>query len=416
MQVKVNTKRLWERLMMMAEVGATPKGGVCRLALTEEDRKGRDLFVRWCENAGCSVTVDALGNIFARREGLEPDLPAVLLGSHLDSQPTGGKYDGALGVLVGLEIIETLNDLDISTRAAVEVVSWSNEEGARFAPAMLASGAWAGVFTKDFAQSRKDKDGITFLEALESIGYKGSRNLGEGKYAASLELHIEQGPVLEVAGLSVGVVKGVQGIRWYTARIKGKEAHAGPTPMKYRKDPVQALLPFLGEVYEIGKQYAPDSKVTVGEIHTLPGVRNTVPGLVEVSIDLRHPEEATLLEMHQQLMVLTEQANLQGQVHFDLIQEWYSPPVHFDQGCIDALKTGAENQDLEFMDLVSGAGHDSVYLSGVMPTAMLFIPCRDGLSHNELESIEMEHAANGANVLLQATLQLADTSKKIYTR
>ena len=402
----IDSSRLWSRIMEMARIGATDKGGVCRLALTEEDRIGRDLFIKWCENAGCSVTIDELGNIFARREGKDPMLPAVLIGSHLDSQPTGGKYDGTLGVLAGLEVIETLNDKNIETECAIEVVSWTNEEGARFTPAMLASGAYAGVFTKEFVENRIDNDGVRFIDALQNIGYKGERKLGSGNYKAALELHIEQGPVLEAKNIPVGIVTGVQGIRWYDLVVKGSEAHAGPTPMSFRKDPVKDLLPVLGEVFALADKFSPDARVTIGAVKSFPGVRNTVPGELEVTVDLRHPETEVLEAMHEHLQEIVQNGNSSANSQFELSEVWNSPPVYFDEACVDALREAARETGTKMLNMVSGAGHDSVYLSKVMPAAMVFIPCRDGLSHNELEHIEKEHAAAGTNVLLNAALKL----------
>lgn len=408
----VNNSRFWNRLMEMARVGGTEKGGVCRLALTEEDRIGRELFIKWCEQAGCTVTVDELGNIFARREGRDPELPAVLIGSHLDSQPTGGKYDGALGVLAGLEVLETLNDYDVETECAVEVVSWTNEEGARFTPAMLASGGYAGVFSKDFVENRRDENGVRFIDALEAIGFKGKRKLGSGTYKASLELHIEQGPVLEAEEVPVGIVTGVQGIRWYDLQVNGSEAHAGPTPMSYRKDPVKDLLPVLSEIYAMADAFSPHARVTIGSLKSVPGVRNTVPGELKVTVDLRHPETDVLNTMHDRIQQIVQKHNAAARSSFVLSEVWYSPPVYFDKACIDALQNAVEANGAKAMKMVSGAGHDSVYLSKVMPAAMIFIPCKDGLSHNELEHIEREHAVAGANVLLNAALELAQQPHK----
>lgn len=410
-RVCINTDRFWTRLMQMAAIGATPKGGVCRVALTEEDRRGRDLFISWCEQAGCAISVDELGNIFARREGRDPALPAILLGSHLDSQPTGGKYDGALGVLAGLEVIDTLNDLGIKTPMAIEVVSWTNEEGARFAPAMLASGAYAGVFTREFAETRTDREGISLKSALEAIGYNGDRKLGEGNYAAFLELHIEQGPILEAENKTAGIVTGVQGIRWYDLEVVGKETHAGPSPMSFRIDPVRSVLTILQEIYALADAFGTDARVTIGEIKTIPGVRNTVPGNVKITIDLRHPVKEELDSMDRCLKEIVARAAKEHKAAFKLNEVWYSPPVAFSASCIDSLKKGAARLEIDTLEMVSGAGHDSVYLSKVMPAGMIFIPCRDGLSHNELEHIEKEHAEAGANLLLQGVLELAASAK-----
>ncbi|MEO0341657.1 MAG: hydantoinase/carbamoylase family amidase, partial [Bacteroidota bacterium] len=298
--IKISGKRHWQRLMEMAKIGATPKGGVCRVALTDEDKQGRDLFIKWCKAAGCKVEIDQLGNIFARRAGKNNALPPVMIGSHLDSQPTGGKFDGVYGVLAGLEVIETLNDHQIETVFPIEVVSWTNEEGARFAPAMLASGVFAGVFTLDYAYARTDKSGKTLGEALERIDFKGSLPVGNRPYTATFEVHIEQGPILEMENKSIGIVTGVQGIRWYDLVLTGKETHAGPSPMSWRIDPVKAAIPILAGLYNIADMYE-DSRVTVGFLDASPGVKNTVPGVLTISIDLRHPDDHILSTMDSDL-------------------------------------------------------------------------------------------------------------------
>lgn len=405
--IRVNGDRLWERLMAMAQIGATPKGGVNRVTLTDEDKDGRDLFVRWCEGAGCAATVDQMGNIFARRSGSQEHMAPVLVGSHLDSQPTGGKFDGAVGVLAGLEVIETLNDHHIITSTPLELVSWTNEEGARFAPAMLGSGVFAGVFDLDFALSITDKSGLSIGAELERIDYAGAAMVGGRSFKAAFELHIEQGPVLESECKTIGIVSGVQGMRWYDVVITGKEAHAGPTPMSHRRDPVKGLSLILERIYGLAEQYAPHGRATIGDITAEPGVINTVPGRLTIKVDLRHPDSAALDAMHQALRGIVRDecgsASLSGQVH-DI---WHSPPVSFDPGCIESVRVATESLGLPAMDIVSGAGHDAVYLSRVAPTSMIFIPCEDGLSHNELENATKEDVVAGANVLLHAVLAKA---------
>ncbi|MEM8944665.1 MAG: Zn-dependent hydrolase [Planctomycetota bacterium] len=407
--LKVNGARLWEQLMSLAEIGATPAGGVRRVTLSEEDRIGRDWFVRKCEVLGCSVEVDPMGNLFARRDGKDNSLPAVMMGSHLDSQPTGGKYDGAYGVLAGLEVIETLNEADIITDSPLEVVSWTNEEGARFAPAMIGSGVFAGEFTLDYAYSRKDKDGVLLGDALNAIEYTGEAPLGRRRYAATFELHIEQGPILEAEQKSVGVVTGVQGIRWYDLVFAGQETHAGPSPMSYRRDPVRRAVAVLDKVYALSDRYAPDARVTIGELNARPGVRNTVPGTLTVAVDLRHPDEQTLTAMDADLKIIASEVDEPFGVETHLDEVWYSPPVVFDPKCVDAVRNAVRKLEIPTREMVSGAGHDAVYVSRVAPTSMIFIPCKDGLSHNEAESIEHEDATNGANTLLHAVLDVAAT-------
>ncbi|MEM6378494.1 MAG: Zn-dependent hydrolase [Bacteroidota bacterium] len=405
--IKINGKRHWQRLMDMAKIGGTPKGGVCRVALTDEDKLGRDLFIKWCKEASCKIEIDQMGNIFARRPGKNKALPAVMVGSHLDSQPTGGKFDGVYGVLAGLEVIETLNDHQIETEFPIEVVSWTNEEGARFAPAMIASGVFAGEFSLDYAYARADKTGKTIGEELDRIGYKGSLPVGNRPYAATFEVHIEQGPILELENKSIGIVTGVQGIRWYDVVLTGKETHAGPSPMSYRVDPVKAAIPVLQKLFGIADRYAPDGRVTIGYLDASPGVKNTVPGVLTISIDMRHPDDRILKSMDNDLkMILKEEAN-KTKVSTALKEIWYSPPVIFADKCIDAVRNASQTLAIPAKEMVSGAGHDAVYISKVAPTSMIFIPCKDGLSHNELESAKQEDVIDGTNVLLHAVLALA---------
>jgi len=392
----------------MAKIGATPKGGVCRVALTDEDKDGRDLFIKWCLAADCKVEIDQIGNIFARRDGRNNNIPPVMIGSHLDSQPTGGKYDGVYGVLAGLEVIETLNDNNILTKAPIEIVSWTNEEGARFAPAMLASGVFAGEFSLDYAYSREDKKGNKLGEELERIGYKGELPVGNRPYSGTFEIHIEQGPILEAEKKSVGIVSGVQGIRWYDLVLTGKETHAGPSPMSYRKDPVKASIPILSQLYDLAEKYSPDARVTVGYMDASPGVKNTVPGKLTVSVDMRHPDDNILTAMDKDFKTIVKTEIQNSVIEGEIIDIWYSPPVAFAPQCIQAVRNAVEKLGVPSMEIVSGAGHDAVYISKVAPTSMIFIPCEDGLSHNELENAEKEDVINGTNVLLHAVLEMAN--------
>lgn len=405
--LKINEERQWDRLMEMAQIGGTAKGGVCRVALTDEDKLGRDLFIKWCREAGCTVEVDQIGNIFARRAGMKNEMPPVLIGSHLDSQPTGGKFDGVYGVLAGLEVVETLNDHGIQTEAPIEIVSWTNEEGARFAPAMLASGVFAEVFSLDYAYSRVDQEGKKLGDELERIGYKGKMAVGNRPYSATFEIHIEQGPILEKEQKSIGIVTGVQGIRWYDLILRGKETHAGPSPMSYRIDPVKAAIPILTEVYGLADKYSPDARVTIGYLHAEPGVKNTVPGTLTISVDMRHPDAAILEAMDKDFKQIIEGENQRSRVHGEVVDIWYSPPVVFAPQCVQAVRNAVEKMEVAAMEIVSGAGHDAVYVSKVAPTAMIFIPCDDGLSHNELENAQPEDVLNGTNVLLHAVLEMA---------
>lgn len=402
--LRINEDRLWGSLMELAEIGATAKGGVARLALTEEDKRGRDLFMRWCEEAGLQTRIDRMGNIFARRPGRNPSARAVASGSHLDSQPTGGKFDGAYGVLAALEVIRTLNDHAVETEAPVEIAAWTNEEGVRFSPAMVGAGVYGGAFTLDYALGRKDADGVTLGQALEHIGYAGPA-MDPEPFGAFLEVHIEQGPVLENAGLPIGIVEGVQGIRWYDLTLTGSEVHAGPTPMDLRRDPLRDGLPILQAIYDIAYAEAPEGRATIGVCQAHPGSRNTVPGQLAMSVDLRHPEAGVLARMDGKLRALAEQGA--PGLTCKLEEVWHSPPVKFDSSCVAAVTGAAERLGLQARPMTSGAGHDSVYVARVAPTAMIFIPCTGGISHNEAEEARKDHVAQGTDVLLHALLTLA---------
>jgi beta-ureidopropionase / N-carbamoyl-L-amino-acid hydrolase len=405
----INGDRLWQSLMELARIGATPKGGVCRLALTDLDREGRDLFVRWCEEAGCTVRVDAMGNIFARRPGRNDDLPPILTGSHLDSQPTGGKFDGAYGVLAGLEVIRTLNDLDYRTEAPIEVVAWTNEEGSRFPPAMIGSGVFAGVFDLDYGHSRQDPDGKTIGEELRRIGYAGDTPVGQRPVGAYFEAHIEQGPVLEAEEKTIGVVTGAQGQRWYEITVTGQEAHAGPTPMARRRDALVGAARMVEVVNRIGFEFQPDACATVGMLTVSPNSRNVIPGQVWFTVDFRHPEDDRLAGMDATLRDACTKIAEQTGLDLQLEQIWQFDATPFDEDCVAAVRRGAEQGGYRHRDIVSGAGHDAVYMAKVAPTGMIFVPCENGISHNEIENATPEDLAAGCQVLLQAMLERANT-------
>lgn len=403
----VKGDRLWDSLMEMAKIGGTEKGGCCRLALTDLDREGRDLFSRWCEDAGCTVKVDKMGNIFARRAGTEDHLPPVMMGSHLDTQPTGGKYDGVYGVLAGLEVLRTLNDFDVKTKHPVEVSVWTNEEGSRFAPAMVASGVFAGVFDLEYGLSRADLDGKTMGEELTRIGYAGSENVGGREIKAFFEAHIEQGPILEHEEKTIGVVNGAQGQRWYEITLTGQEAHAGPTPMARRKDALVGASKIVQEVNRIGMDNQPFACSTVGLLNVTPNSRNTIPGEVFFTVDFRHPKDDILSKMDAELRAFSEQVAQDGGYAMKFEEIWYSPPVEFDADCINAVRQGAELAGFSHMDIISGAGHDACYINRVAPTGMIFVPCENGISHNEEEEATPEDLAAGCNVLLHAVVERA---------
>lgn len=405
--LKVNGERLWQSLMEMAKIGATPKGGVCRLALTELDKESRDLFIKWCEDAGCTITVDAMGSIFARRAGTDDSLPPIMTGSHLDTQPTGGKFDGAYGVMAGLEVMRTLNDLGIKTKAPIETVVWTNEEGSRFAPSMTASGVFAGKFTLDYAHALKDTDGVTMGEALEKIGYKGKVPVGERKVGAFFEAHIEQGPILEMEKKTIGVVVAAQGQRWYDVVVTGQDSHAGTTPMPNRRDAMAGAARMIACLEKIAKAKPPHAVCTVGMVQVHPNSRNVIPGRVFFSVDMRHPDEAVLAEMDTEMRLRFEAIAIEQKLDLSVEEITLTEVVRFDEACVSAVRAAAERLGLSHRDIVSGAGHDACSMSRVAPTAMIFVPCENGLSHNEIENATPNDAAAGCDVLLHAMLERA---------
>jgi beta-ureidopropionase / N-carbamoyl-L-amino-acid hydrolase len=404
---RTDPDRLWDSLNEMALIGATAKGGVCRLALTDLDKQARDLFVSWCRRAGCGVQVDRLGNIFARRAGTDPTRSPVVTGSHLDTQPTGGRFDGAYGVLAGLEVIRVLNDHARKTAAAIEVVVWTNEEGSRFAPAMVASGAFVGAFSLQYALSRADPAGITLGEELDRIGYAGDAIVGGRPLGAFFELHIEQGPILEAERKTIGVVTGAQGQRWYELTLSGQEAHAGPTPMTRRRDALMGASRVVLEVNRLGRAHGPHACATVGMLDVEPNSRNTIPGRVFLTVDFRHPDEDVLASMDAELRPYIENVGRDLGLQTQLEQIWHSPAVAFDPACVDSVRRIANRLGFSQMDIISGAGHDACYINRVAPTGMIFVPCENGISHNEVENANREDLAAGADVLLNVLLEHA---------
>ncbi len=403
--IAIDGDRMWATIMETAHIGATPKGGICRLTLTDLDRQVRDWFRASCEAAGCTVAVDDMGNIFARRPGRDPSLPPIAIGSHLDTQPTGGKYDGIIGVLAGLEVLRSLNDQGYETNAPIEVIDWTNEEGSRFAPAMLSSGVFAGVFDTTYAYAREDRDGKRFGEELTRIGYNGSIPCGSHTLGAHFELHIEQGPILEAEAKTIGVVTGVQGMRWYEVHVTGSEGHAGATPMRLRRDALLGASRMVAAISDVARDNAPDAVATVGLLESRPNSRNVVPGSVFFCVDLRHPNDAVVAvmeaAMRQKLASIATDAGLD--IAIDCV--WDSPAVRFDPDCIESVRRAADLAGYGSRDLVSGAGHDSAYIARVAPTTMVFVPCEKGLSHNEAEHTEKADVIAGANVLLRAVLE-----------
>jgi N-carbamoyl-L-amino-acid hydrolase len=402
--LKIDARRLWDSLMDTARFGATAKGGIKRLTLTDEDREVRDWFRAAAQAIGCTVTVDEVGNMFARRAGRIENLPPLCMGSHLDTQPTGGKFDGVLGVLGALEAMRTLHEAGYETNAPIEIVNWTNEEGSRFAPPMLASGVFAGVFTPDFAHGREDRDGNKFGDELQRIGYRGAEKAGGHKLGAMFELHIEQGPILEDEGKTIGVVTGVQGMRWYEVTVFGQDAHTGATPMRLRRNALVGAARVINAIDAIAHAFAPDAVATVGLIENRPNSRNVIPGEVLFAVDLRHPDEAALDKMEARMRAALAAILDALKLTYEEKAIWTSPAVRFAPELIACVRDAAAKSGFATRDMVSGAGHDAVYVSRVAPTTMIFVPCRDGISHNEAESTTLEQCAAGAQVLLDAVL------------
>ena len=391
--------------MELARIGATPKGGVRRLTLTELDRQARDLFTRWAREAGMAVEFDAIGNLFARRPGAEPARAPVVMGSHLDSQPSGGKFDGAYGVMAGLEVVRTLNDAGVRTRAPLEVVSWTNEEGSRFVPTLMGSGVFAGVYPLAEVLEQRDAEGASVREALAAIGYAG--NAAPHPVGAYFEAHIEQGPVLEGTRTTIGVVLGALGQRWFDVVVTGMDAHAGPTPMEARHDALLAASRMVLEVNRVATSHPDYARGTVGSIQVKPNSRNVVPGEVRFTIDLRSARDATLSAMVAELERRARAIEADCRVAIAMKEVVYFPPSEFAPELVGSVRAAARELGLTHRDIVSGAAHDAVYLARVAPTAMVFVPCAGGISHNETESATPEDLAAGCDVLLKAVLARA---------
>ncbi|MGE8186556.1 Zn-dependent hydrolase [Pseudomonas sp. NPDC086278] len=405
--LKINGERLWASLMAMAEIGATVRGGSCRLALSDEDKAGRELFAHWCREAGMSLSVDAIGNLFARREGTDPHAAPVMMGSHLDTQPEGGRFDGVYGVLAGLEVVRCLNDLGIQTRKPLEVAVWTNEEGARFTPAMFGSAVFTGIMKLDAALAVRDVNGLSVADELKRTGYAGSRPLG-GAVDAYFEAHIEQGPILEDNAKSIGVVSGGQAIRWLDVQVEGMAAHAGTTPMPLRKDALYGVAQMIQSIEALAADFAPEGLTTVGELNISKSSRNTIPGRVNFTVDLRHHRDDAIEAMEQQVRARL-QAIADGRgLAATITVHWISPATPFDADCVAAVQQAVDALGYAQQSIVSGAGHDAILLARYCPTAMVFIPCVGGLSHNEAEDVLPEDVRQGTDVLLNAVLARAE--------
>jgi beta-ureidopropionase / N-carbamoyl-L-amino-acid hydrolase len=411
--LQVNGERLWASLMEMAEIGATAKGGNNRLALTDLDKDARLLFANWCDAAGLPMTVDAMGNMFALREGANNALPPVVIGSHLDTQPSGGRFDGVLGVLAALEAVRTLNEQNIVTQHPIEIVNWTNEEGSRFVPAMTSSGVFAGLYGLDFAHAQQDRDGLALGEELERIGFRGSAPVGGRKIHAYFELHIEQGPILENEGKTIGVVTHSQGQRWYELNLTGFESHAGPTPMEGRRDALVTAAKIIQFVQRLGLSYAPAGRATSGMITAYPNSRNVIPGRVFMTCECRNPELEILNRMADELRDGVAAIARETGVELDIAEVFSVDPVMFDPNCVDAVERAASQCGFTHRRIIAGAGHDACNINAIAPTAMIFTPCIDGISHNEAEDIKPEWATAGAQVLLHVALDTAKVAARL---
>ena len=406
--MKIDGDRLWDSLMEMAKIGPGVAGGNNRQTLTDADGEGRKLFQTWCEAAGCTMGVDSMGNMFARREGTDPDALPVYVGSHLDTQPTGGKYDGVLGVLAGLELVRSLNDMKVKTKHPIVITNWTNEEGTRFAPAMLSSGVFAGVLEEDWAKDREDAEGKKFGAELKRIGWEGDEPVGARKMHAMFEYHIEQGPILEADDKLIGVVTHGQGLSWTQVTVTGKESHTGSTPMPMRKNAGLGMAKMLQLVDEIAWAHAPDAVGAAGHIDVFPNSRNVIPGKVVFTVDFRSPDLATITDMENQFAEGAKKIATEMGLGVELEKVGGFDPVTFDEACVSAVRGAAERLGYSHRNLISGAGHDACWINKVAPTAMIMCPCVDGLSHNEAEDISKEWATAGADVLMHAVVETAE--------
>jgi beta-ureidopropionase / N-carbamoyl-L-amino-acid hydrolase len=399
----INQMRLWDSLMETAAFGGTPRGGIKRLTVSDEDKRVRDWFKAACEKLGCTVVVDEVGNMFATRPGKRSDVLPIAMGSHLDTQPTGGKFDGVLGVLGPLEVMRTLVEMGYESNAPLMIVNWTNEEGSRFAPAMLCSGVYAGVFTPEYAYTREDRQGIKLGDELQRIGYKGLHKAGSIKFSSMFELHIEQGPILEAEEKVIGIVTGVQGMRWYEVTVKGQESHTGATPMGLRKNALLGAARMIDAIHQVGMAHLP-GVASVGLIENRPNSRNVVPGEVFFTVDLRHPDENTLDKMEAAYQAALPKIAAELNLEIEEKRIWNSPAVKFAPELIQCVRNGVAQAGFPSRDMASGAGHDAAYINRVTPTTMIFVPCLGGISHNESESTTPEECAAGTQVLLNAVL------------
>ena len=405
--ISINSERLWDTLMTMAKIGPGIAGGNNRQTVTPEDGEARKLLQKWSEDAGMTMKVDELGSMFFKREGTDKNALPVVIGSHLDTQPTGGKYDGVLGVLAGLEIVRTLNDLKIQTKHPILVVNWTNEEGSRFPPAMMASAGYAGIYGVDTLLSAKDAEGNIFGDELDKIGWKGSEPVGAQKFHCYYELHIEQGPILETEGIDIGIVTHGQGLKWLEFKLNGKEQHTGTTPMNVRKDTSLAMSEIILAVNNIANQNQPNALGSVGHIEVSPNSRNVIAGETLFTVDIRSPDISKLNKMEKELEKAANEICKKYNIEINIEQIGGFDPVEFNEECLDHLRTNAKKFGYSYKDIVSGAGHDACWINTVVPSAMIMCPCVDGLSHNEAEEIKPEWAYSSTNVLLHSAIASA---------
>lgn len=405
-RLSVNGDRLWGTLMETARFGGTPGGGITRLPLTDADREVRDWLVAACKTIGCNVAVDEMGNMFARREGQDASLSPICFGSHLDTQYAGGKFDGTAGVLSGLEVLRTLHEAGYRTRTPLELINWTAEEGARFPP-LLGAGVFAGAYERDWAYNSKDPEGISFLDELERVGYRGSLGTPGHKLGAYFEIHIEQGPLLEVEDKTIGVVVGARGQLWYDVVVTGLQGHAGTTPMAMRKDPMATFARIAQSAFDLAWSYSPEGLATIGHVEVSPNSRNVIPGAVSFTIDMRHSDKTLLHQMDSELVALVDTIAARSETSVALKKFWTVEPMDFDSKCVEAVRNAAQGRGYSHMDIVTGPGHDALQIARVAPTSMIFIPCEHGVSHNEAENVKPEHITAGANVLLDAVLECA---------
>ena len=406
--LKINGDRLWKSIMEIAKIGPGIAGGNNRQTLTDEDAEARELFQKWCTDANLSLGTDKMGTMFARREGTNPDALPVYVGSHLDTQPTGGKYDGVLGVLGGLELIRSLDDMGIKTKHPIVIVNFTNEEGTRFAPPMMASGVFAGVHTLDWAYAKEDSDGKKFGDELKRIGWIGDEEVGNRKMKAFFELHIEQGPILEAEGKDIGVVSRGQGLNWLQVTLTGRESHTGSTPMPMRKNAGLGMAKITNLVHEIAMSHQPDAVGAVGQCNVYPNSRNIIPGKVVFTIDFRSPSFDTQDDMEKRLYEGAKSICKDLDLELEIEKVGHFDPVTFDKECVSKIRGAAERLGYSHRDIISGAGHDACWINKVAPTAMVMCPCVDGLSHNEAEEISQDWAVAGSNVLFHAVLETAE--------